>query len=63
MAVSAALQVDEVFPEQAVRQEVLSVPYPLRFLFASRPAIMGRGLGIVYPCLATNTTTPYPTSS
>ncbi len=36
MAESAALLVDEVFPEQPVRQWVLSVPYPLRFLFASR---------------------------
>ena len=35
MAESAALLVEEVFPEQPVRQRVLSVPYPLRFLFAS----------------------------
>ena len=48
MAESAALLVDEVFPEQPVRQWVLSFPYPLRFLFASRPAIMGQVLGIVY---------------
>jgi len=41
MAESAALLVDEVFPEQPVRQWVLSVPYPLRFLFASRSDIMG----------------------
>jgi hypothetical protein len=32
---------------------VLSVPYPLRFLFASRPDVMGRVLGIVYRCIAT----------
>ncbi len=38
---SAALLVDEVFPEQPMRQWVLSFPYPLRFLFASRPALMG----------------------
>jgi hypothetical protein len=37
LAESAALLVDEVFPEQPVRQWVLSVPYPLRFVFASRP--------------------------
>ena len=49
---SAALLVDEVFPEQPVRQWVLSFPYPLRFLFASRPAIMGRVLGIVYRVIA-----------
>lgn len=54
MAESAALLVDEVFPEQPVRQWVLSVPYPLRFLFASDPAVMGRVLGIVYRCIATH---------
>jgi hypothetical protein len=53
MAESAALLVDEVFPEQPVRQCVLSVPFPLRFLFASRPEVMGRVLGIVYRCIAT----------
>ena len=54
MAESAALLVDEVFPEQPVRQWVLSVPYPLRFLFASRPAVMGQVLGIVCRCFATH---------
>jgi len=54
MAESAALLVDEVFPEQPVRQWVLSFPYPLRFLFASRPAIMGKVLGIVYRVIATH---------
>ena len=53
MAESAALLVDEVLPEQPVRQWVLSFPFPLRFLFASRPAIMGRVLGIVYRAIAT----------
>jgi hypothetical protein len=54
MADSAALLVDEVFPEQPVRQWVLSFPYPLRFLFASSPAIMGKVLGIVYRVIATH---------
>ena len=54
MAESAALLVDEVFPEQPVRQWVLSVPYPLRFLFASRPEVMTGVLGIVYRCIATH---------
>lgn len=54
MAESAALLVDEVFPEQPVRQWVLSFPFPLRFLFASRPAIMGQVLAIVYRCIATH---------
>ena len=53
MAESAALLVDEVLPEQPVRQWVLSVPYPLRFLFASKPEVMGQVLGIVYRCIAT----------
>ena len=36
-----------------MRQWVLSFPFPLRFLFASRPVIMGKVLGIVYRTLAT----------
>jgi hypothetical protein len=35
MAESAALLVDEVLPEQPMRQWVLSFPYPLRFLFVT----------------------------
>ena len=53
MAESAALLVDEVLPEQPIRQWVLSFPFQLRFLFASRPEIMGRVLGIVYRAIAT----------
>jgi ribosomal protein S27E len=41
MAESAALLVEEVFPEKPVRQRVLSVPYPLRFLFASEAGAWG----------------------
>ncbi len=36
IADSAALLVDEVLPHQPMRQWVLSVPFPLRFLFASQ---------------------------
>ena len=54
MAESAALLVDEILPEQPVRQWVLSFPYPLRFLFATRPTIMGQVLGIVYRVIATH---------
>lgn len=50
MVESAALLVDDVFPEQPVRQWVLSVPFPLRFLFASRPDVMG----LVYRNIATH---------
>lgn len=52
MAESAALLADEVLPEQPMRQWVLSFPFPLRFLCASRPEIMGRVLGIVYRVIA-----------
>jgi hypothetical protein len=48
MAESSALLVDDVFPHQPVRQWVLSFPFQLRFLFASRPLITGQVLGIVY---------------
>ena len=54
MAESAALLVDEVFPKQPVRQWVLSFPFPLRFLFTTRPEVMTGVLGIVYRCIATH---------
>jgi len=56
MAESAALLVDEVLPHEPMRQWVLSVPFPLRFLFASEPKIMGKVLGIVYRTIATHLT-------
>jgi hypothetical protein len=56
MPESAALLVDEVFPEQPVRQWLLSLQYSLRFLFARRPEFIGRVLGIVYRCIATHLT-------
>ena len=37
-----------------MRQWVLSFPYLLRYLFASRPEIMGHVLGIVYRVIATH---------
>jgi len=48
MVESAALLVDEVLPHLPMRQWVLSFPFQLRFLFASRPEIMSRVLGLVY---------------
>jgi hypothetical protein len=54
MAESAALLVDEVLPEQPIRQWVLSFPFQLRFLFASRPELMGRVLGIVYRAISSH---------
>ena len=37
MVETAALLVDHVLPHRPVRQWVLSIPYPLRFLLASQP--------------------------
>jgi len=56
MADSVALLVDEILPHQPMRQWVLSVPFPLRFLFASKPAVMGKVLAIVYRTIATHLT-------
>jgi hypothetical protein len=52
MTESAALLVDEVLPREPVRQWVLSVPFPLRYLFATDPVAMGAVLGIVYRAIA-----------
>ena len=54
MAESAALLVDEVLPREPMRQWVLSFPFQLRFLFASRPELMGKLLGIVYRAIASH---------
>jgi hypothetical protein len=56
MADSAALLVDDILPHQPMRQWVLSVPFPLRFLFASQPKVMGQVLSIVYRAIATHLT-------
>ncbi|MCC7257564.1 MAG: transposase zinc-binding domain-containing protein, partial [Gammaproteobacteria bacterium] len=52
MTESAALLVDEVLPREPVRQWVLSVPFPLRYLFATDPVAMGAVLGIAYRAIA-----------
>jgi hypothetical protein len=48
------LLVDEVLPQQPMRQWVFSVPFPLRFLFASQAKIMGKALDIFYRSIATH---------
>ena len=53
MVDSAALLVDEVLPRMPLRQWVLSVSFPLRFLFASYPNLMGKALSVVYRAIAT----------
>jgi ribosomal protein S27E len=52
MAESAALLVDEVLPHEPMRQWVLSFSFQLRFLFASRPELMSKVLGIAYRAIA-----------
>jgi hypothetical protein len=54
MAESAALLLDEVFPEVPIRQWVLSFTFQLRFLLARYPELIGKVLGIVYRTLATH---------
>jgi hypothetical protein len=54
MAEGAALLVDEVLPREPMRQWVLSVPFALRYLFATDAAVMGQVLGIVYRAIASH---------
>lgn len=54
MVESAALLVDEVLPVRPIRQWVLTVPFPLRFLFAAYPELMGKVLGIVTRTISTH---------
>ena len=54
MAEGAALLVDEALPHEPMRQWVLSVPFALRYLFATDPAVMGQVLGIVTRAIASH---------
>ena len=54
MVETAALLVDEVLPHKPIRQWVLSFPYPLRFLLANNPRVMGKVLGIVNRAISTH---------
>lgn len=49
-----ALPADAVLPRKPMRQWVLSVPFALRYLFATDPAVMGQVLGIVYRAIASH---------
>ena len=53
MTESAALLVDQVFPHKPLRQWVLSFPFPLRFLFAKDPKLMGDVLNLVHRAIST----------
>jgi len=52
MAESAALLVDQILPEQPMRQWVLSFPFALRYLFGTRPDTLSQVLRIVYRVIA-----------
>ena len=52
MAETAALLVDNVLPRQPVRQWVLSLPFSLRYLLATRPEVVTQVLGIVYRAIS-----------
>lgn len=52
MAETAALLVDEVLPRVPIRQWVLSLPFALRYLLATRPEVLTRVLGIVYRAIS-----------
>ena len=53
MAETAAHLVEHVLPKQPIRQWVLSFPYPIQFLFATRLAVLTQVLGIVYRAVST----------
>ncbi len=54
MIETSAHLVDHVFPEVPVRQWVLSFPWPLRLLFASRPDALGRCLAVIVRAIQTD---------
>jgi hypothetical protein len=54
MAETAALLVDDILPQQPVRQWVLSLPFALRYLLATRPEVITQVLGIVCSALNLN---------
>ena len=45
--------VDTVLPHQPIRQWVLSVPFPLRWLFASEPRVLSKALEVVTRAIST----------
>ncbi len=47
MAQTAALLTDHILPHQPIRQYVLSLPFPLRFLLAAKPELITPTLKII----------------
>ena len=54
MAETLALLADEVLPALPLRQWVVSFPFALRFLFASRPDALAKALEVIHRLLATH---------
>ena len=54
MANGAAYLVECVLPHVPIRQWVFSFPWPLRLLFATRPALLTRVLGVITRALSTS---------
>ena len=53
MAENTAHLLDEIFPHKPLRQWVLSFPFPLRFLLAKDPKLIGDVLSVVNRALST----------
>ena len=56
MIETSAHLVDQVFPEVPIRQWVLSFPWSLHLLFASRPEALGRCLAVIVRAIQTDLT-------
>ena len=54
MIETSAHLIDHVIPPVPTRQWVLSFPWPLRFLYARRPAVLTRTLGVITRAIETD---------
>ncbi len=54
MIETSAHLIDHVIPSVPTRQWVLSFPWPLRFLYASRPDVLSRTLGVITRAIETD---------
>ncbi len=54
MIETSAHLIDHVIPPVPTRQWVLSFPWPLRFLYASRPDVLTRTLGVIIRAIETD---------
>ncbi|MCZ6619090.1 MAG: transposase zinc-binding domain-containing protein, partial [Gammaproteobacteria bacterium] len=54
MIETSAHLIDHVIPPVPTRQWVLSFPWPLRFLYASRPVVLTRTLGVITRAIETD---------